>query len=209
MATGKKELNFFIRLIKGSVASDRALIFMSKQNWEEYYKKGETPWRSFSVDLSETLKKTGVYSGVALDLGSGTGEFSKWLSDHGFETEGIDFSEEAIKTAREICPSCRFTNWDLEDLENYPFERDKYDIILDSKTIAFIKNKEKYLDTIRSRLKGVFTLQAFLRADEKPLIAVNEEELELLLKERFGILDKQVKSSPSKVWAEYLLMPIL
>lgn len=178
---------------------------MKKELWEESYKKGQTPWRSLSVDLSETLKKANVSSGVALDLGSGTGEFSKWLSEHGFETEGIDFSEEAIKTAKEACPSCRFTNWDLEDLEEYPFKYEKYDIILDSKTIAFIENKEKYLDTIKSRLKGIFILQTFLRHDEKPLIAVNENELERLLKDRFNIKSKKIKSFPSKVWVEYIL----
>lgn len=159
------------------------------------------------MDLSETLKKAGVSSGVALDLGSGTGEFSKWLSEHGFETEGIDFSEEAIKTAKEICPSCRFTNWDLEDLENYHFKYEKYDIILDSRVVAFIKDKEKYFDTIKSRLRGVFVLQTFLRHDEKPIIAVDQSEVEALLEGRFEILDKQIKSLPNKVYVEYLLVP--
>ena len=157
------------------------------------------------MDLSKILERSGISSGVALDLGSGTGEFSNWLSEHGFETEGIDFSEEAIKTAKEICLSCRFTNWDLENLENYPFKHEKYDIILDSKTMAFIKNKEKYLDVIKAKLKGVFILQTFLRHDEKPMIAVNEREIEALLKKRFNILDKQVKFSPDKIWVEYLL----
>ncbi len=198
-------MNFLVRFIRGSVASNRARIFMSKQSWEEFYKKGQTPWRSLSVDLSETLKKAGISSGAVLDLGCGTGEFSKWLSDRGFAVEGIDFSKEAIKTAKEICPSCNFTDWDLEDLENYPFKHEKYDIILDSKVIAFIENKEKYLDLIRSKLKGVFILQTFLRHDEKPSIAVNEGELELLLKDRFNIKDKQIKSFPNKVWVEYLL----
>ncbi|MEK7659358.1 MAG: class I SAM-dependent methyltransferase [Patescibacteria group bacterium] len=178
---------------------------MNKESWEESYKKGETPWRDYDVDLSESLKKAGIYSGVALDLGCGTGELSKWLSNHDFIVEGIDFSEEALRVARDICPSCNFTNWDLDDLENYPFKHDKYDIILDSKTIAFIKNKEKYLDTIRKKLKGIFMLQVFLRADEKPFIAVDERKLELLLKERFNILSKQVNSFPNKIWTKYLL----
>ena len=182
-------------------------IFMKKQLWEDSYKKGQTPWRSLSLDLSETLKKAGISSGVALDLGSGTGEFSKWLSEHGFETEGVDFSEEAIKTAKEICPSCSFANWDLEDLENYPFKEGKYDIILDSKVIAFIKDKEKYLDAIKSKLKGVFILQIFLRHDEKPMITVDQTEIESLLEDRFKILNKETKSLPNKVYAEYLLIP--
>lgn len=179
---------------------------MNKQLWEESYKKGEIPWRDFSPDLSGALKKAGIFSGVALDLGSGTGEFSKWLSDYGFIVEGIDFSEEALKTAKDICPSCSFINWDLDDLENYPFKSDKYDIILDSKVIAFIKNKGRYLDVIKSRLKGVFILQTFLQHDEKPMIAVDEVEIESLLKEKFSILDRKIKSFPEKVWVEYILI---
>lgn len=176
-----------------------------KELWEEKYKKGDTPWRSLRVDLSEAFKKAGISSGTALDLGSGTGEYSKWLSEQGFIVEGVDFSEQAVKIARKICPKCHFTNWDLENLESYPFKYEKYDIILDSKTLAFINNKEKYLDVIESRLKGVFILQTFLRHDEKPGIAVAKIILEPLIERGFNILDKQTKIYPDKIWAEYLL----
>ena len=76
---------------------------------------------------------------------------------------------------------------------------------MDSKTIAFINDKGKYFDTIKSILKGVFILQTFLRHDEKPMITVNQVEMESLLEDRFKVLDKQIKSLPDKVYAEYLL----
>ena len=178
---------------------------MSQQNWEKHYKNKQTPWRNFSPDLSNTLEKTNIYSGLALDLGSGTGEFSKWLSENGFEVEGIDFSSEAIKISKEVCPGCNFSNWDLEDLENYPFKHKKYDLILDSKVIAFIEDKEKYINTISSKLKGAFVIQTFLYNKEKPLIAVNEESFEKLLKTKFNILSKEVKTFTDKIWVEYIL----
>ena len=179
---------------------------MAQQNWEKSYKNKEIPWRNFSPNLSKILNKANIFSGVALDLGSGTGEFSKWLSDQGFKVESIDFSEEAINIAKEVCPLCIFSNWNLENLENYPFKYKRYDIILDSKVIAFIEDKEKYLNVIHFKLKGAFVIQSFLYHKEKPLIAVNEEKLEKLLKEKFNILDKEVISLINKIWVEYILV---
>ena len=101
---------------------------------------------------------------------------------------------------------CNFSNWNLENLENYHFKYKKYDIILDSKVIAFIEDKEKYLNAIHFKLKGVFVIQSFLYHKEKPLIAVNEKKLEKLLKEKFNILDKEVISLINKIWVEYILV---
>lgn len=178
---------------------------MKRESWDRIYRSGDIPWRSEKVDLSDDLNAVGVHSGTALDLGCGTGEFSKWFSERGFDTEGIDCSEEALKIARGVCARCRFINWDLEDLGSYPFKHRRYDVILDSKTLVFIEDKEKYLDTIGEKLGGVFILIVFLRSDEKPSIAIPEETLNKLLKERFNVVSKKIKSLPDRVSAKYAL----
>lgn len=180
---------------------------MKKSEWENLYKEGDTPWRGKSGDLSAWLKKSKISSGNALDLGCGTGEKSAWLADHGFAVEGLDISNEAIKISKEASPKPIFTVWDLENLENYPFRHEKYDLIIDVRVFRFIENPEKYLDVVRSRLGGIFILSVFLRNDEKPSLVINEGYLEKILTSRFGIVSKNLIEKPGTLVGEYFLAP--
>lgn len=180
-----------------------------KIDWNQAYQESATPWRNRNFDLiRQWPEKTGVVSGVALDLGCGTGEISGWLADHGFKVEGLDFSEEALKTAKQLFPTASFFLWDLENLGKYDFRESSYDLIIDSKVLAHITNKEEYLDTIASKLGGVLILQLFLKHEEKPNLVINERRLDDLLKKHFAILRKDVYPQPGKIFAEYFLKRI-
>ena len=183
-----------------------------KEAWDKSYHEGKTPWRREQTDLSGWLEKAGVFSGSALDLGCGTGEVAKWLAQHSFWVEGIDFSEEAIKVAtKSLSSNSIFVVWDLENLVEYPFKRQAYDLIIDSKTLAFIGNKEKYLSTVASKLNGVFILQTFLKHNEKPSLAVKQDDLEKIFERHFKTIRRDFYYNPTKenstsILAEYFLV---
>lgn len=178
---------------------------MDQESWEESYRNQQAPWRT-DGDISDLLKSADVSGGKALDLGCGTGEIAIFLADRNFEVEAIDFSMEALRIAKERSEKPLFVQWDLENLQSYPFRSEKYDLIIDNKVIAFIKDKERYLKSIAARLRGVFIVRCLLEHKKKPSIAVSRVELEDLLARHFIIAKKNAFQKPDKIFADYFLV---
>ena len=84
-----------------------------KQHYNELWKKVDG-WKNESkafktrepqqenLDFIEFLKKKGIRKGKVLDLGCGGGRHVVPFAKEGFESYGIDFSEEAIKLAKKF-----------------------------------------------------------------------------------------------------------
>ena len=178
---------------------------MNKEQWDTSYQNNLTPWRE-PFEINDVLEHAGVTKGSALDLGCGTGEWGIALAEKGFEVEGLDFSTEALKIARSLSDKVRWVEWDLEKLNEYAFKHDSYDLILDHKVLAFIENKEKYLDTIASRLSGVYVLTVFHEHDKKGAINVPKDLFDKLIPPRFKISYSQSwNPRQGKVFATYWL----
>jgi len=77
----------------------------NRQYWEGMYHMPleEIPWeiKEAPVELREAVATTGLTGGKALDAGCGTGNYSVFLARHGFNVIGVDYSEEALKIARD------------------------------------------------------------------------------------------------------------
>jgi SAM-dependent methyltransferase len=88
-------------------------------------KKGDRPAR-FLVENIELLPR-----GRALDLAMGTGRNAIYLSQMGFEVEGVDVSAEAVNSADERARrSGVLIKGQVADLENrYRIEKQAYDVI--------------------------------------------------------------------------------
>lgn len=70
--------------------------------WDTRYRTGVTPWDAGGVpaeviEFSQSLP----HGARVLVPGCGTGYEVGWLAEHGFEVEGIDFSEAAVAAARQ------------------------------------------------------------------------------------------------------------
>lgn len=61
----------------------------------------ETPYNAWCEYILSTLKEYGVTSGVAVDLGCGTGCMTQRLATAGFDMIGVDLSEEMLAIALE------------------------------------------------------------------------------------------------------------
>jgi ubiquinone/menaquinone biosynthesis C-methylase UbiE len=67
-----------------------------------------------------------VKQGRLLEIGCGTGHWSEFFSDKGFDVTGIDVSAEMIKIARQKhIPNSRF---EIADGRNLPFEDESFDV---------------------------------------------------------------------------------
>ena len=177
---------------------------LSQEAWDNLYKKGETTWRE-PADINELIDKSGVRNGATLDLGCGTGEWAIGLDNIGFKVEGLDYSQEALSVAMSQKSSVSWAKWDLEELNKYEFKNEKYDLILDHKVLAFISNKNEYLDEIKKRLSGKFVITVF-HEHEKTGICISKAEFDRLVLSRFTPYHTDIYNPrPGKVFATYYL----
>ncbi len=89
-------------------------------------------------------------TGLSLDLGCGTGNYSLELYKKGFGVIGLDLSKEMLKVARKKIPEILFIKGDAYFL---PFKNEVFDLILSITMFEFIKEPEKVMREIYRVLK--------------------------------------------------------
>ncbi len=103
-------------------------------------------------DLPEIISKH-AKRGKAIDLGCGAGRSTRFLQKCGFDTVGVDISEDMIKKAREIDPNGKYyliANGDFSQ-----FEKNHFDLVLSVFTfdnIPNIQNRIKLLSAVKNLL---------------------------------------------------------
>jgi ubiquinone/menaquinone biosynthesis C-methylase UbiE len=91
----------------------------------------------------------------ALDFGCGTGRSARFLQKIGFDTVGVDISEDMIKKAREIDPEGDYRL--IKDGDFISFKKNSYDLVLSVFTfdnIPVMENKIKILREMRDMLNS-------------------------------------------------------
>lgn len=106
-----------------------------------------------------------------LEVGCGTGHWSRYFSDKGFEVTGIDISAEMIKIARQKhIPNSRF---EVVDGRNLPFEDESFDGAAAITVLEFTTDPEKIISEMArcvKKTKGVIiigVLNALNRYNQK------------------------------------------
>lgn len=86
--------------------------------------------------------------GAALDFGCGTGRSTRFLRDIGFDTVGVDISEEMVLRARELDPQGEYLVVGEADLAKLGTR--KFDVVLSVFTFDNIPTMEKKTNCLRS-----------------------------------------------------------
>jgi tellurite methyltransferase len=69
--------------------------------------------------------------GKALDIAAGEGRNAVFLATHGFEVDAVDISEKGLRKARRLAKEAGVrVHTHLSDLDVYPIEENKYDLIV-------------------------------------------------------------------------------
>ncbi len=139
-----------------------------KEKWNKRYKEGN---HHDIEDPSNLLKRwiSRIPTGKAIDIGCGNGRNAIFLSTKGYEVDAIDFSEEALKIAREKAQEKNLKiNWIKKDIQEHNFPKGKYDLVVMSffnplEKLAEIKNSlnegghilfENHIKTEKREVKG-------------------------------------------------------
>ena len=112
-------------------------------------------------DKLEKQALDGLLTGIAkgsqlLEIGCGTGHWSKYFSGKGFEITGIDISAEMINVARKKhIPNSHF---EITDGHNIPFEYESFDIAAAITVLEFTREPEKIISEMVRCVKSNGTL---------------------------------------------------
>lgn len=138
--------------------------------WNNFYAERTRPVPFFQIIPDEELAlycNQGIFhKGRALDIGCGNGRNSFYLAEQGFDSFGIDISEESIAWAKEISQNMlQKPCFEVKSLFDFNAEANRFDLILDSGCFHHIKphRREEYLTKIQTLLKedGFFLMTCF------------------------------------------------
>ena len=107
------------------------------------------------LEMPATLELLGkVRDKKVLDLGCGTGIYSRILNEKGAEVKGVDISEKMLEIARKENPELDFKKGSVS---NIPFD-EKFDVVVSPLVFDYVENWDKALEEIRGSLKeeGIF-----------------------------------------------------
>lgn len=92
-----------------------------------------TPSDKFFPNLEQFLKLSKFKQKHVLDIGCGTGKYLKVLQAEGFQTDGLDSSELAVKMTKELLADA--SNIQCADMFRFDMPTNKYDLIISILTI--------------------------------------------------------------------------
>lgn len=198
----------------------------------EAYKKIDTvPWDNSEPpqELVELIEQGTIKPGKALDVGCGTGYYSIYLAQKGFNVTGIDISENAIleatKKTAELKVNVKFSTLDALEVSSV---KETYNFVLEWGLLHFImpEFREKYVKDVAAKINksGKYIVLTFNDQSSEwgggkyrtgltktPLYYSSLDELKELYKPYFKVLESKIrptffKNSGNKHLENYLLL---
>lgn len=111
---------------------------------------------NFARHYQPFLDRVVPRAGRALELGCGTGVYTRWLADRGLTVTAMDLSPRMIEQAREKCPRATFFEGNCEDPAAAIGSEtigDGFDLILGINTFSYYVNKATALGNYHRMLK--------------------------------------------------------
>lgn len=96
-----------------------------KPVYDEMHTQGPSAWFDDGAEEREAILKMGEpwYPCAVIEIGCGEGDLLNMMAGKGASVWGIDYSEEAIKKAKEKYPSYKFTCENYRDLPQLAYHR--------------------------------------------------------------------------------------
>lgn len=113
------------------------------ENYEQY-----AALQQMTGDRLLTISDLPV-NGRVLDAGCGSGRYSRYFSEQGYQVTALDISAEMLRTARERDPGSCYLQADIDAL---PFREKSFDIIWSNLALQWSSDLRKALAQLRSAL---------------------------------------------------------
>lgn len=171
----------------------------------ERYASQETPWDTGITPPEIVAIIAELPAGKALDLGCGTGTNIKYLMEHGWQADGIDFVQQAIDKARiklDDFPQEQYAVYcgDVTKLDEMDGLRAPYDLVIDIGCGHGIdkSQNEDYARDIASSLKqgGTFMLYA-TQPREGTTVGWSPEDIQRLFSPYMDLIWQELSTDTS------------
>ena len=185
---------------------------MSNISWDKFYNDHGRFYLLPHPALAGFTEKVREIAGLRiLDLGCGSGRHLVALAEKGYDVEGVDFSPEAVRIAKDWLESRELPgNAYVADIHEklQTYKAAEFDAIIAINSLNFQTSDEflKSIKEINRLLKtgGIVLLvvpskNALILKPEVEQIFVNEEALRIALKDRLEILDLHVDEDKNYV----------
>ncbi|MCA1053991.1 methyltransferase domain-containing protein [Rossellomorea aquimaris] len=153
----------------------------TKTIWNKKYAETENLWGLKPTATLVKYKSLVPDHGKILDLGMGDGRNALYFASLGFDVEGVDYSENAIKRCRKLADEAGFSICaNVADLREVCIDEESYSLIILSNVLSFFHDRE--IDQLLRKAKaglvedGLIYVQAFDLND--PIYISNKEKHE-------------------------------
>lgn len=125
--------------------------------------------------IDELLRSTGPIISLsrALDVGCGTGDFSRFLADRALQVTGVDGRLENANEARRRCPDIEFLAVDAEDLAAAQIGH--FDLVLCFGLLYHLENPFRAIRQLHSVTDKLLLVEGMCIPDSKPTMSLFDE----------------------------------
>lgn len=116
----------------------------NKKLWEKQYSVVvDNLWGQNSINTLVEYHSLVLDKGIVLDLGMGEGRNALYFASKGYETVGIDISETEVNRSLKYAMEQELNlTAKVENIINYPIEKNTYSLIILSNVLNFFKDIE-------------------------------------------------------------------
>ena len=145
------------------------------ENWGEILRRFERVSEDFWLERWETVLETSRDAPI-LELGCGSGQDARFLTDLGFAVIATDSSKEALEITRRSAPDARLENVDLT--RGLPFPDAAFRVIVASLSLHYFPwlRTEEILDDVRRCLEPYGHLLARFNSTRDPHYSTAEKQ---------------------------------
>jgi ubiquinone/menaquinone biosynthesis C-methylase UbiE len=126
------------------------------------------------IRMTLNLSSEFIQTPKLLDVGCGLGTYCDLLTQRGFETTGVDYSEEMIEVAKKRHPKLSFM---IANGYNLPFTKEEFDIVISIGALQCLEHYKQFIIEICRVAKHAVILSTLLADIQRNL----EYELTKLL----------------------------
>ncbi|MEX1064197.1 MAG: class I SAM-dependent methyltransferase [Candidatus Paceibacterota bacterium] len=182
---------------------------MSQENWDKIFSEGTDFSPLNLILLGKILERVSRIGKTSIknvvDLGVGTGDSAIKFAEAGFFVQGLDWSKVALEKAEDVAnregvrEKVIFTEMDLNNIDTGKIVYNPADVVFTKLVFAFIDDKDKFLDTVKSFMSEdsvlvimtpVIYKEISYDKEDKPGIAVEWKNVTELLKKKFDYVEE-------------------